>query len=314
MIKPSDQRDLDKARTFQFLALLVALIPLVGTVAAGFLWWQGWRPGWAEAGLFALFYLITLTGIEVGFHRHLSHQAFSCKSWLTTTLTAFGSMAFQGPVIWWAATHRRHHQFVDTAGDPHSPYWTASGTALGFFAGFFHSHIGWLFQMKQTHPEGWAKWGRDMYCQPVLLTFQINYLMWPILGLLLPGALGGLLGCSWRDALMGFLWGGCVRLLAVNHIYWSINSLCHLLGPRQFSKKTGHSCNIPLLALFSLGQSWHRNHHQQPTSAYVGHHWWQVDPGAWMIVAWKKLGWVEQIRPLRFTLVNQESPDAAHPD
>lgn len=293
------RRAAQASRTFRSLALWVILMPAVGTVAALLLWWQGWPPRWHDGVLFLAFYVITLTGIEVGFHRHVAHQAFSCRPWLTRVLVASGSMAFQGPVIWWAATHRRHHGFVDTAGDPHSPHWTARRGTPGLLEGLLHSHAGWLFRAEHTHPEGWSRLAGDLYCRPGLLAFQLNYLVWPLLGLLLPAVLGGLLDMSWRGALMGFLWGGCVRLLAVNHVYWSINSLCHMRPSPRFARRTGHSRNIPALCLLTLGQSWHHNHHRQPRSACMGHRWWQLDPGAWMISAWKQLGWVEHIHSMK---------------
>lgn len=292
------QRAVQAARIFRLLAWLVVLLPVAGATCALCLWWLGSPPDRVDWLLFAVFYLVTLTGIELGFHRHVTHQAFSCQPWLSFVLVATGSMAFQGPVIWWAATHRRHHYCVDAPGDPHSPHWTPAGNAPGRARGFVHSHMGWLFERAHTHPEDWARMAKDLYRNPRLLAFQVHYLVWPAVGLALPALLGGVLRASWHGALMGLLWGGCVRLLAVNHVYWSVNSLCHMARRRAPGSKAGHSRNIVLLAIPTLGQSWHRNHHQQPHAACVGQAWWQLDPGAWMIALWKSAGWVDRVQPM----------------
>src|SRR6185437_8154661 len=127
------------------LTVIAAIVvgPFAGVIAAVWLLW-GEGVGVADLGLAAFFYLLTGFGVTVGFHRCLTHRSFTARPALRVALAIAGSMSFEGDVITWTATHRRHHAFTDRPGDPHSPYRFGTGP-VGQLRGLAHAHVGWLF-------------------------------------------------------------------------------------------------------------------------------------------------------------------------
>src|SRR6478672_10817932 len=153
-------------------------------------------------------YLLTGIGITVGYHRLFTHRAFATKQWVRYTFAILGSMAVEGPVLAWVADHRKHHQFSDQEGDPHSPHLMEREGFAAAVKNLFHAHVGWLFVS-----EG--------------------------------------------------------RATIEKYVPFSINSICHFWGRRNF-KSCDESRNVWLLSLISFGESWHSNHHAFPTSAFHG--------------------------------------------
>jgi stearoyl-CoA desaturase (Delta-9 desaturase) len=244
-----------------FLGLLVAIALLWGR---GFDWWQ--------AGLFLGMFLLTGGGITVGYHRLFTHRSFETSRVVQFLLAVFGSMAVQGPLLRWVAFHRRHHQHSDSQQDPHSPHWHGRGV-FGVLRGLWHAHLGWVFT---PDPPNLSHYVRDLRQSAVLRTVSALFPLWVVAGLLLPTVAGGLLWGSWMGALLGFLWGGLVRIFFVHHVTWSVNSVCHLWG-RQPYRGGDHSRNNFLFGLLALGEGWHNNHHAFPSSARHGLRWWQPD-------------------------------------
>jgi stearoyl-CoA desaturase (delta-9 desaturase) len=291
------------ARLDWWLAWVVTLVPPFGAVAAVVLAFSGLTPGWFEVVLVASLYLLTLVGVEVGFHRLFTHRSFQAARPVRVALAMLGSMAFQGPVIWWAATHRRHHQYSDQPGDPHSPNLRAE-TWWGRTWGLWHAHIGWLFVADSTRGDGWRRYAPDLYRDPAIFWVQVRYFYWLTLGFVIPAVAGGIWYGSWAGALLGLLWGGFVRVFLVNHVFfWCINSVTHRFGTRPFT--TGdHSTNNVWLAVPTLGESWHNNHHAFPSVALLDFSWWQLDLGGWVIRALELLGLAWDVRrPERSAIV-----------
>jgi stearoyl-CoA desaturase (delta-9 desaturase) len=258
-------------------ALLTVLISFIGSVVAiGLLWLSG--IGSVEIGLLVSMYALTILGIEVGFHRHFSHRAFQTSTAVRVILAILGSMAAQGGVIYWVAHHRRHHQYTDLPGDPHSPHLHGDGTR-GWLRGLWHAHVGWALGGEITNSMVFAK---ELLRDPVITKVNQLYQVWVILGLAIPTVLGGVLTWTWIGALQGLMWGGFVRIFLGLEFFWSINSICHLYGRRPFDTDD-RSTNNGWLAIPTWGQSWHNNHHAFQNSAIVGLEWWQIDPGAWVI-------------------------------
>jgi stearoyl-CoA desaturase (Delta-9 desaturase) len=277
------------ARLDRRLAWVVTLAPVGGFLLALALVAAGRPPGRLELLSWLVTHVLVLVGVEVGFHRHFSHRSFKAHPLVRNTLAILGSMAFQGPVIWWAATHRRHHAFSDHDGDPHSPHLHPPGL-LHFLKGQLHSHMGWLFVPTSTRAAGWDRYGYDLYRDRAIFRIHSLYFYWLALGFVLPGLVAGLLSRSWTGALLGVLWGGFVRIFMMNHLtYWCINSVTHTFGRRPFVSND-NSVNNGWLALPTLGQSWHNNHHAFPASAIMGLRWWQLDPGKWLIRVLQGLG------------------------
>jgi stearoyl-CoA desaturase (delta-9 desaturase) len=186
-------------------------------------------------------------------------------------------MSLQGGVIDWVADHRKHHTFTDEDGDPHSPH-AGHGAGLGgMLAGLWHAHVGWLFE---THGQASSKrFAPDLVQDATMRRINRSFPLIALGSLALPFVLGvALSGGSLVDGgLSALLWAGLVRIFLVHHITWSINSICHFFGSRRFDTDD-QSTNVFWLALPSLGEAWHHNHHAFPQSAFHGLRWYELDP------------------------------------
>jgi len=233
-------------------------------------------------------YLLTAVGITVGFHRLLTHRAFKTHRLIRYLLAALGSMAVQGPAIDWVADHRKHHTFTDEEGDPHSPHAGQGAGLLGMARGLWHAHVGWLFS---THGQASSKrFARDLLEDAGMRRLNRSFPLLVLASLAIPFLLGlAISGGSLTAALAALLWGGLVRIFLVHHVTWSINSICHFFGSRRFPTED-RSTNVFWLALPSLGEAWHHNHHAFPRSAFHGLRWWELDPSGWLILAMAKVG------------------------
>ncbi|SFP40085.1 stearoyl-CoA desaturase (delta-9 desaturase) [Amycolatopsis arida] len=308
--EPADRKGpkpiLDGQRTngVQVSVYIGVIAPLVALVAAvPFAW--GWGLTWVDVGLFVLFYALSGLGVTVGFHRYFTHGSFKAKRWLRVALAIAGSMAVQGPVITWVADHRRHHAFSDRDGDPHSP-WAFGTSPLAIAKGFWHAHMGWLFERDRSNAERFAP---DLLRDPAIVKVDKLFFLWTALTLGLPALLGGLLTWSLWGALTAFFWAGLVRVAFLHHVTWSVNSICHMIGERPFTARD-RSANFWPLAIFSFGESWHNLHHADPTSARHGVKRGQIDISARLIWMFEKLGWATNVRwptPRRLARLATES-------
>lgn len=254
--------------------VLFDVLPFVGTlVALGLLFY---RPiGWPEVGLFFGMWLVTGLGLTVGYHRLFTHRAFSTGIAMSCMLVIMGSMAGRGPMLSWVAMHRRHHELSDHEGDLHSPN-LHGVTALGRLRGFLHAHLTWMIE--HDYPNV-AHYVPDLMADRTLLGVNRYYYVWVVLGLLIPTAVGGLAAGSAWGALSGFLWGGVVRMFAVEQAMSAINSVMHSFGARPFATRDDNSRNLGVMAWLAWGEGWHNNHHAFPYSAAFGLRWFEVDPG-----------------------------------
>ncbi|MGZ5387296.1 MAG: acyl-CoA desaturase [Solirubrobacterales bacterium] len=262
------------------------VVPFAAVLAALPLLWNS-LVGWSDLAVIAAMYLLTALGITVGFHRLLTHRAFQTPKWLEYLFAALGSMAVQGPVIGWVADHRKHHAHTDEEGDPHSPHVGHGDGVVGVLRGLWHAHVGWLL-VEQGRAE-WKRYAPDLYEDPRMRFLSRHFVALVVLGLVLPAALGFALTGTLLGAATGLLWGGLVRVFFVHHITWSVNSICHFAGSRRFDTDD-HSTNVFWLALPSLGEAWHHNHHAFPRSARHGLRRWELDPSALVIAALEKAG------------------------
>ncbi|MEL6816525.1 MAG: acyl-CoA desaturase [Cyanobacteria bacterium J06598_3] len=266
-------------------------MPSLGFVFAIALWGIRGRVEPVSVALFICFFVLNQLGVEVGFHRLFAHSAYKAHPWVRAGLAILGSTAAQGPVINWAATHRRHHPSSDQSGDPHSPHRREEATLSGF-KGFYHAHTGWMLTGEITNS---ALFTKDLLRDPVLTKINRWYFGWVALGLLVPTLISGGVGHSWLGALEGLLWGGLGRICVVHHVTWSSNSFCHLFGQRPFETGDNSTNNI-WLAIPTIGIAWHNNHHAFPNSALHGLEWWQIDLGAWFIRALERVGLVWDLK------------------
>jgi stearoyl-CoA desaturase (delta-9 desaturase) len=198
-----------------------------------------------------------------------------------------GSAAIEGPVISWVADHRKHHAFSDREGDPHSPHVDHGGGWAGAVKGLLHSHVGWLF----IHTQRGAKerYAPDLIKDPVVKFVDRTFILWALGGLAAAFCLGFAIGGTIVAGLTGLLWGGGVRMLVLHHVTYSINSLCHFFGRRDYDT-ADESRNLMWLALPTFGESWHNNHHAFPTSAAHGMRKHEIDFSAMVIRALESVG------------------------
>lgn len=267
------------------------VVPFAATAAAiVFLWNEAVTA--ADLAILAAMYLLTAVGVTVGFHRLLTHRAFQAPRWLEHAFAVLGSLAVQGPVNSWVADHRKHHAHTDREGDPHSPHVGHGDGARGVLAGLWHAHTGWLFS--EHGVADWNKYAPDLAEDRGMRFISRHFGWFALAGLLLPAAAGYLLSGTAAGALGGLLWGGLVRIFLVHHITWSVNSVCHFLGSRRFATDD-ESRNVFWLALPSLGEAWHHNHHAFPRSASHGLRRWELDPSAAIIAVLERLGLAREV-------------------
>jgi stearoyl-CoA desaturase (delta-9 desaturase) len=245
--------------------LVIVIVPFLGTVLAiGLLWQQ--TVHWSDLALLATMYTLTAFGLTIGYHRMLTHRSFRPHPVMKFVLLVLGAIAVEAPPIEWAAVHIKHHAQSDREGDPHSP-----------LEGLFHAHVGWLFKGNFPAPEVYC---RHLLKDPITVLVNRTFLLWIALSFVILYLLGG-----WT----GVLWGGLVRIFLGHHVTFSVNSICHTFGKREF-ETNDRSRNEWIVGLLGFGEGWHNNHHAFPRSAFHGLHWWQVDFSGYIIWVLERLG------------------------
>jgi stearoyl-CoA desaturase (delta-9 desaturase) len=299
-VQPVEREWLDR-----FATGTVTVVPFAALAYAAWHSWHGLLRT-SDVIIFFVAYLLTGLGVTVGFHRLFTHRSFKTNQWVKGGLAILGSAAIEGPVTAWVADHRKHHDFSDQVGDPHSPHVEHGHGFRGELRGLFHAHMGWLFI--HTHRGAKERYARDLRADPLIMKIDRLFLVWALGGLGLCFLAGWALGGSVHAGLTGLLWGGGVRMLVVHHVTYSINSICHFTGRRAF-KTPDESRNVWWLAPFTFGESWHNNHHAFPTSARHGLKRWQFDISAYVIWSLEKLGLAWDV--VRITPERQAQKSAA---
>ena len=163
------------------------MLPVLLVGLAGWLAWGG-ALRWPDLVVLAVTYLLTGIGVTVGFHRLLTHRSFKTSPPMGAALAALGSAAIEGPVIEWVANHRKHHQFSDQPGDPHSPHVEHGTRWRGAVGGLFHAHVGWIFKGDDMASE--ERYAKDLLNDPVVRFIDRTFLLWVLAGLAFPFGLG----------------------------------------------------------------------------------------------------------------------------
>jgi stearoyl-CoA desaturase (Delta-9 desaturase) len=276
----------EMTRTEKVANLGAVVVPFLAAITAIVLFWNRLVSP-ADLAIAAVMYMLTAVGITVGFHRLLTHRSFQTSARVGYGFAVLGSMAVQGPVIAWVADHRKHHAHTDVEGDPHSPHVGHGAGLRGVLAGLWHAHAGWL--MSNQGRADWKRFAPDLYEDDGMRAINRGFVPLVLAGLALPALAGYLVSGDLAGAATGLLWGGLVRIFFVHHVTWSVNSVCHFFGSRRFDTDD-RSTNVFWLALPSLGESWHHNHHAFPRSASHGLKRGELDPSAAIISAMEKLG------------------------
>ncbi len=241
---------------------------------------------WRALAICVALYWLRIFAIGAGYHRYFSHRAYSTSRAFQFVLAFLSQTSAQSSVLWWAAKHRNHHLYSDTAQDTHSAK----------RRGFFYSHVGWIFD--RPHRDTDLVKVADMARYPELM-FLHRFEFVPALML----ALGCYLLAGWSGLVVGFVWS----TVLVYHSTFSINSLAHMHGKRRYV--TGdHSRNNWVLAFFTMGEGWHNNHHACQSSARQGFRWWEVDVTYYVLWALSHLRIVWDLKAPPKALLRDEQP------
>ncbi|WP_392536935.1 acyl-CoA desaturase [Legionella sp. 227] len=238
--------------------------------------------------LLLICYSCTVLGVTVGFHRLLTHHSFKANRWLKIVLTCFGCMAYEGTPFFWIAAHRRHHKYTETEFDPHSPIPENKKSLYGFY----YAHMGW---MPHHTLENWRYYIGDLLVDRDLRFINKHYTIIALSGLIIPGVINGLMYMDWYSFFEGIVVCGFFRVFFQQHVTWSINSICHLWGKKDFDTHD-NSKNNWLFALLAYGEGWHNGHHAFPSSAKHGLKKWQLDISYSVIYFLSLIGLIKGIK------------------
>jgi stearoyl-CoA desaturase (Delta-9 desaturase) len=279
------------SRISQVVTLVAVVVPPLGIlIAAGLLWNVAFHP--VDVAIMAAMYVVCAFGITIGFHRYFTHRSFEARAPVKATLAILGCMTMQGPLTQWVTDHRKHHAFSDKEGDPHSPHAGHGDGVRATLKGFVHAHVGWMFT--NLGMEQGRLYGKDLYDDRLIRTIDRLYLLWVVATLGIPFAVGYALA-GWAGGVEGLVWGGLVRIFLYQHATFSVNSICHMYGRRDYEVRD-ESRNNWLVAVLVFGEGWHNNHHAFPASARHGLRRFQVDVSWWIIRGLEKLGLVSNVR------------------
>ncbi|MFO0876005.1 MAG: fatty acid desaturase [Gemmataceae bacterium] len=271
-------------------------------------------------GLFSWWYLLLLIpgnyffgslGINLAYHRLLTHRSLEVPRWLEYLLTLLGVCSLQGSPIRWVTVHRMHHQHSDEQEDPHSPFVT-----------FLWGHMNWLFTVNSQLEKlsTYERYAPDLLEDPFQRWLHRRY-MWLTIyivhAVLLAGVCYGIsyavAEAAWDAYLLGtglFLWSVVVRTVYVWHITWLVNSAAHFWGYRNYGTQD-HSTNNFVVAFLTNGEGWHNNHHATPRAAAHGHRWWEIDLTYTTIVVMSWVGLAKKVVPIRVPKVLQPGAQPA---
>jgi stearoyl-CoA desaturase (delta-9 desaturase) len=294
------------SRGEQAVTALFVVAPLL-VLAFGVVWYWGEGVRLRDLLLAVALFLVVGHGITVGYHRLFTHRSFVAARPLKVALACAGSMAFEGGPIGWVADHRRHHLYSDQAGDPHSPHGFGRGAGAQL-RGLWHAHVGWLVRHSRT---SWERHAPDLLADRDLVAINNLFPLWCVVSLAIPFCLGWLLGGGVSAALTALVWAGAVRIFVLHHVTWSVNSVCHTFGRRPF-RTNDRSTNVGVLAVVSMGESWHNAHHAFPRSARHGVLPGQCDSSARLISWFERLGWATNVHWPRPEAIRRRMIEAPH--
>jgi stearoyl-CoA desaturase (Delta-9 desaturase) len=234
---------------------------------------------WFDLGIFLFMYFATGLSITAGYHRLYAHRTYDCPRWVQLMFLLFGGASVQNSVLNWASDHRYHHQYSDRDGDPYSVK-----------RGFWWAHIGWMFYFYPSNRP--YRNAADLKNDPLIMWQDRHYIaVVVVMSFLFPMAVGALFG----RPIGGLLWGGLIRMVVVHHSTFMINSVAHYFGDRSYDEKAT-AVNNPLLAVFTFGEGYHSFHHAYGGDYRIGHHWYDIDFGKWLILSLHRMGLATKLR------------------
>lgn len=290
----SDQESSTPDRRDKLDWLTVGALAMMHAGCLGVLW-VGWS--WTAVGLAVLLYLTRAFGLTAFYHRYFSHRAFKTSRWFQFVGALLGCAALQKGPLWWAAHHREHHRSSDREGDVHSPH----------VHGIVWAHMGWFLTLSSNELRAdlirdWLKfpelrWLNRCTHLVAVLSAAMLYGLGELLRVFMPGLQ--------THGLQLLVWGFFLSTVALYHATYSVNSLAHLVGSRRFATADDSRNNL-LVALLTLGEGWHNNHHHYPSSARQGFMWWEIDPTYYALAGLQRLGLVWEMRPVPQHVLRQD--------
>ena len=256
--------------------------------------WVGWS--WTAVALAAALYFVRMFAITGFYHRYFSHRTFHTSRWMQFAFAVLGNTSVQRGALWWAAVHRHHHKHADQEHDVHSPG----------LSGFWWAHIGWMTSSK-NFPTDYGVI-RDLAKFPELVFLNRFDLVVPAIFGALLFALGEIL--RWLAPGLGttggqlFVWGFFVSTVVLLHGTLLINSLAHVFGSRRFATDDDSRNNL-LLALITLGEGWHNNHHRYMGTARQGFYWWEIDITYYALTALSWTGLIWDLKPVPVSIYEE---------
>ena len=229
---------------------------------------------WGMVGMAAGSYAVRMWGVTAGYHRYFSHRSYKTSRIFQFLLALLGATAVQNGPIWWASVHRHHHKHSDGPRDLHSPVQR----------GFWYAHVGWIFDLRRPDPDRANVKDLERYPE---LRFLDRHNWTPIVAYAV--------GCFLVAGAGGLVWGFVVSTLLLFHCTAFINSLSHVWGARPYAT-ADDSRNNALLAILTLGEGWHNNHHHRMHYARQGFRWWELDVTFLVLRALSWLGIVWDLR------------------
>jgi stearoyl-CoA desaturase (delta-9 desaturase) len=281
-LTPEQANRIDVMRILPFIAIHLGCLAVI---------WVGFS--WFGLALAVGLYIIRMVGITAFYHRYFSHRSFKSGRVVQFAMAVVGNSAVQRGPLWWAAHHRHHHRHSDEEVDAHSP----------MQHGFFWSHCGWFLSRAnfKTHLDR----VKDLSKFPELVFLDRFDWMVPVLLLSACLLAGWMAPASWGTSpLQALIWGFCISTVATAHCTFFINSLAHVWGNRDYAT-TDTSRNNFILAILTMGEGWHNNHHHYQSSARQGFRWWQVDVSYYVLWTMARLGLVSDLRPVPEAVLNE---------
>ena len=242
-------------------------------------------------------YLLRMFAITGFYHRYFSHKAFKTSRPVQFIFAFLAASAAQRGPLWWASHHRHHHAHSDHPEDPHSPKQH----------GFFWSHLSWFlanknFRLKKERIKDWLQYPE----LKLLDRFDVVAPLALALGLFGLGAwLENAAPHLQTNGLQLFIWGFVISTVLLYHMTFTVNSLAHVWGKRRFLTNDD-SRNNPVIALFTLGEGWHNNHHHFPSSARQGFYWWEIDLTYYGLKILSALGLIWDLRKVPVEVLSQK--------
>lgn len=247
---------------------------------------------WVAVAVCLGLYLIRMFAITGIYHRYFSHRSYQTSRVMQFLFALLGTTAAQKGPIWWASHHRHHHRHSDTEEDIHSP----------IVHGIYFAHVGWVLSSQFLEPR--LELVKDLTKYPELRTLEKYNLVPPVLLGVATFFLGTWLQSAYpqlgTSGPQMLVWGFFISTVLLYHGTFCINSFTHLIGKRRFPS-TDHSRNNLFLALITLGEGWHNNHHYYPGSERQGFYWWEIDISHYILtmMSWLGLVWDLRVPPPR---------------